>query len=208
MAGSNLINIEEVFELAFGISKSSFKYKVGFDTETMGTINFGNIPTADPSQVHKMSWMGTPIMFPVKFEGGVYNKFNKGVVVNKTMGDHWLPPTTLVDFRRARRITKTPVNGNNGTVKELISFDDWQIRFRIICLDSKQVTAQEELNKLIEWFNLVSAINVIGDLFFQKDIFSIVLTEIDIKQVQGNSTAIPVEITALSDSHFLHQEKR
>lgn len=208
MANSSLINIEEVFELAFGISKTSFKYKVGFDTETMGTINFGNIPTADPVQVHKMSWMGTPIMFPVKFEGGVYNIFDKGIIIDKTMGDLWLPPTTLVDFRRARRITKTHVSGNNGTVKELTTFEDWQIRFRIVCLDSQQSTAYEQLNELIEWFNLVDAINVQGDLFFQKDIFSIVLTEIDIKQVQGNSTAIPVEITALSDSHIMHQEKR
>lgn len=208
MAAPNLINAEDLFEQAFGISKASFKYKIDYDNPVMGSVNYGNIPTAKRTEFHKMSWMGTPIMFPIRFDTGDYYTFDKGLVVDKPMQEFWLPPTTLVDFSRAKRITKTRVNGNNGSVKELTTFEDWKIRFRIICLDCPNRTAYEQLNELLEWWKLVSAIDVTGTQFLQKDIFSIVLMEIDIKQNQGNTSVIPVEITALSDSHILHQENR
>ncbi|MBV7268369.1 DUF6046 domain-containing protein [Winogradskyella luteola] len=191
-------DISQLFNAAFGFVP--IVYKVNEGRQNNGSANYQSIQTVEDEEAQKLSWMGTPIMFPVKFIGQQYQFYNQsGELENKSLKDFDLPPTTVVDFRRAKNITKTNVLGDNGTVKEIYGFDDWQIRIRGLCLDTPTEKAYDLQNELLKWEAVVNSIEVDGDLFIDKNIYRIAIEEIDFRQPQGRHNVIPFEITASSD---------
>ena len=150
----------------------------------------------------KLSWLGTPIMFPMTFKGGNnLRMFNdKGQVERVRYADFPMPGATLVDFSRAKNIGKTEVAGGKGTVKELFSFDDWKIRIRGLCLNEPGIrTATEQKEALIAFEKLADTITVDGYFFRQFGIYQIVINSIIFRQVEGKPWVIPFEIDAESD---------
>lgn len=191
-------DISQLFNAAFGFVPIT--YKVNQNQPTGAKLSYGSLEVEEDVEAKKMSWMGTPIMFPVLFKGGTYRFYNaKSEIVEKTLKDFDLPPTTVVDFRRAKNITKTNVLGNNGTVKEIYGFDDWQIRIRGLCLDTPTIKAYDIQSELLKWEQVVDSIEVEGDLFLDKEIYRLTIEDIDFRQPQGKHNVIPFEITASSD---------
>ncbi|MBU2923058.1 hypothetical protein KO504_17040 [Winogradskyella psychrotolerans] len=194
-------DISQLFNAAFGFIPITYKPQIGL--QPVGKAVYASVPTEEYEAAKKMSWMGTPIMFPVSFisSGNKYLQYNgRGELVEvEDLADFDLPPTTVVDFRRAKNVTKTNVLGSNGTVKEIYGFDDWQIRIRGLCLDTPTVKAYDLQSELLKWDNLADAIEVQGDLFVDKDIYRITIEEINFTQPQGRHNVIPFEITASSD---------
>ncbi|WP_435135712.1 DUF6046 domain-containing protein [Formosa sp. A9] len=191
-------DISQLFNAAFGVTPIT--YKVDNQAPNNGLVNYQSIPVKTYEAAKKMSWMGTPIMFPMKFKGGYYNRYSKaGRLIANPYQDFDLPPATIVDFRRAKNITKTNVLGSTGTVKEIYGFDDWQIRIRGLCLDTPNLSAIDQYKALLRWEEIADSIEVLGELFLDKSIFSITIEDIDFKQAQGKENVIPFEITASSD---------
>jgi len=191
-------DISQLFNAAFGVIPLT--YKVDNTSQSSAYANYPSIQTRPIEEVKKMSWMGTPIMFPFKFRGGYYQKYSQaGRLVSNYYNDFELPPTSIVDFRRAKNITKTNVLGSNGTVKEIYGFDDWQIRIRGLCLDTPEITAYQLHQELLKWEEIADSIEVIGELFKDKSIYKLVIEDMDFKQPQGKHNVIPFEITASSD---------
>ncbi|MGB1307533.1 MAG: DUF6046 domain-containing protein [Oceanihabitans sp.] len=191
-------DISQLFNAAFGFIPIS--YKAENNPAANAATGYSSIPTKSPVEAKKMSWMGTPIMFPVKFKGGSYQYYKQtGILAKKAINDFELPPTTIVDFRRAKNITKTNVLGSNGTVKEIYGFHDWHIRIRGLCLDTPKIKAYEQHQELLKWEAIADSVEVVGDLFKDKSIFRITIEDVDFKQPQGKHNVIPFEITASSD---------
>lgn len=191
-------DISQLFNAAFGVIPLT--YKVEQDAQQNGEASYPTIQTKPLAEAKKMSWMGTPIMFPMKFVGGSYQFYkSSGILAQKSLNDFELPPTTIVDFRRAKNITKTNVLGSNGTVKEIYGFDDWQIRIRGLCLDTPDITAYQLHQELLKWEDIADSIEVIGELFKDKSIYRLTIEDMDFKQPQGKHNVIPFEITASSD---------
>lgn len=194
-------DISQLFNAAFGFVPITYKPEVG--NQNSGEAVYGSVAVEETETAKKLSWMGTPIMFPISFisSGNKYLYYNGlGQLKEKeNLADFDLPPTTVVDFRRAKNITKTNVLGNNGTVKEIYGFDDWQIRIRGLILDTPTEKAYDIQSELLKWDNLADDIEVKGDLFLDKDIYRITIEEIDFRQPQGRHNVIPFEITASSD---------
>lgn len=191
-------DISQLFNAAFGFVPITYKPEVG--NQNSGEAVYQSVPVVTEEEAKKLSWMGTPIMFPVVFKGGTYRFYNSNAEpVEKPLKDFDLPPTTVVDFRRAKNITKTNVLGDNGTVKEIYGFDDWQIRLRGLILDTPNEKAFDIQSNLLEWEKIVDSIEVQGDLFLQKDIYRLTIEEVDFRQPQGRHNVIPFEITASSD---------
>ncbi len=143
---------------------------------------------------------GTPIIFPVQFRGGDYPIYDwYGKPKMKRYDDLWLPATTMVDFSRAKNAIKTNVLGANGTVKEIFGFDDWNIRIRMLCLNDNRFKAREYADMLQDWFEIAGGINVFGSIFSKKEIYNIVIENIDIKSVTGSPDVIPIELSAVSN---------
>ncbi|WP_438710863.1 DUF6046 domain-containing protein [Aquimarina muelleri] len=190
-------DIATLLSNAFGINTANFVLPT--DAPQNGDAKYASIPVREKKEAKKMSWLGTPIIYPTVFKGGSYQQYNQGVLELKSFQDFDIPPATLIDFRRAKNITKTRLIGNTGTVKEIYGFDDWQIRFRGLCLDTPQISAYEQQQELLKWENLADSIEVIGELFIDKSIYRLVIEDISFRQPEGKQNIIPFEIAAVSD---------
>lgn len=200
-------NISQLFELAFGVKNPIYLTVPILKRETP-EIKYSNISVkeneaeVDDQEAIRLSRFGTPIIFPVKFKGGLYKVYDsKGKIEQKQFEDFWFPPATMVDFTRAKNITKTDVLGGNGTVKEIFGFDDWSIRIRTICIKD-EMSAREYEKRIIDWDKAVQSISVEGDLFGWKDIHNLTIDEIDIKSIDGSPNMIPIELQCSSDEPF------
>lgn len=192
-------NLSELFQLAFGQNSPVF-IPQSINPPQRNGVEFTGISVKPDEEANRMSWLGTPILFPIKFKKGTYKTFTvDGELEEIRLSDFYLPPATLVDFRRAKNVTKTNVLGDTGTVKEIFGFDDWKIRIKGLCLNEPNRTAYEQLQELLQWEQLSDNINVSGQLFTDKEINSIVIESIEVPQVQGKPNVIPFTINAVSD---------
>ncbi len=198
---NSIYNIPALFQMAFGLQPP---YQVNTERKGNDTaIHYQvGIKEVAPNEAERLSKMGTPIVFPVKFESGNYQFYNKNSQIEKrNVSDFWFPPATMVDFSRAKNITKTNVIGGSGTVKEIYGLDDWSIRIRTLCI-ADELSEREYERRIIEWANVVESIPVVGDLFTKKDIFNIVIESIDIQSLEGMPKVIPIELNCVSDEPF------
>ena len=204
---SNLFGIDnravlgQLFKTAFGVSPVYITVPIGKPKQVK--IEGFNPSVKDEfvneDQVLK-SVYGTPIVFPVQFRGGDYPVYDwYGKPKMKRYDDLWLPATTMVDFSRAKNVIKTNVLGANGTIKEVFGFDDWNIRIRMLCINDNKYKAREYADMLQDWFEIAGGINVFGSIFSKKEIYNIVIENIDIKSVTGSPDVIPIEMTAVSN---------
>ncbi|TLP81354.1 DUF6046 domain-containing protein [Maribacter sp. ACAM166] len=200
-------NINTLFEIAFGI-KNYAMYRpegVGSLPNAPGFV-YNNIDFIESlEETARVSYMGTPIVFPIKFRGENYKFYNSnGEIENFPVADFDLPSATLVNFRHPKIVSKTTALASNGTVKEMYGFDDWVVDIRGICLrdpgHATAKTAYEQHQKLIEFDEVADSITVIGDLFTDKNISKLTILETEFKQVQGKPGVIPFYMRCISDS--------
>ena len=197
----NRYNISRLFKLAFGVNLPVY-LTVPIGKEPARTAEYGSIRTVEREEAMRLSKLGTPIVFPVKFTAGSYKFYDyQSKIVEKQLADFWLPPATMVDFSRVKNISRTDVIGGNGTVKEIYGFDDWQIRIRAVC-HNDELSAREYEKRLIEWSEVIQSISVEGDLFGWKNIHNLVIESIDIRSLEGTPNIIPIELNCISDEPF------
>lgn len=191
-------------------SKIGPGYSIPENQKNENGIYYPNITlkSDDDSGEIDVTWMGTPVLFPIRFLGEGMDKPYRiykpsGELQEVKMSTFNLPAATVSDFSRAKNIVTTDVLGGNGTVKELFGFDDWQIRLRGICITDparqNSKTAQEQKEALMQWENIAGSIKVEGMLFQEKHINEIVIQSINIRQLEGKPWAIPFEINAISN---------
>ncbi|MFD2566076.1 DUF6046 domain-containing protein [Pseudotenacibaculum haliotis] len=192
-------NLQELFRVAFGKTDPVYTTD-SVSSDQKKNIAFTGVTVQPKQKAERMSWLGTPILFPVLFKGGTYQEYlPNGQITEVVMSDFYLPAATLVDFRREKNITETPVLGDDGTVKEIFGFGDWKIRIKGLCLDEPGSSALDQITEILTWENLIGSIQISGELFSKKDIGSIVIKSIEVPQVQGKPGVIPFTINAISD---------
>ena len=197
----NRYNISQLFKLAFGVNLPVY-LTVPIGKQPTHTAEYGSIRTVEREEAMRLSKLGTPIVFPVKFTAGSYKFYDyQSKIVEKQLSDFWLPPATMVDFSRVKNISRTDVIGGNGTVKEIYGFDDWQIRIRTVC-HNDELSSREYEKRLIEWSEVIQSISVEGDLFGWKNIHNLVIESIDIRSLEGTPNIIPIELNCISDEPF------
>uniref|UniRef100_UPI0039A4D0B7 DUF6046 domain-containing protein n=1 Tax=Ornithobacterium rhinotracheale TaxID=28251 RepID=UPI0039A4D0B7 len=199
----NRYNISQLFKKAFGINNPVYL------TPSLGGYKYEEpryqpkVKEVDLGEADRLSQMGTPVVFPMRFEAGYYKFYDaSSKLVERELPDFWFPPATLVDFSRAKNITKTDVIGASGTVKEIYGLDDWSVRIRTLCISDQHMKSRDYERRLVEWANVVQSIPVEGDLFGKKDIFNLVIESIDITSIEGSPNVIPVELNCVSDEPF------
>jgi hypothetical protein len=197
----NRYNISQLFKLAFGTNLPVY-LTVPIGKEPAHTAEYGSIRTVGREEAMRLSKLGTPIVFPMKFTAGSYKFYDyQSKIVEKQLSDFWLPPATMVDFSRVKNISRTDVIGGNGTVKEIYGFDDWQIRIRTVC-HNDELSSREYEKRLIEWSEVIQSVSVEGDLFGWKNIHNLVIESIDIRSLEGTPNIIPIELNCISDEPF------
>jgi hypothetical protein len=198
-------NAGQLLQMAFGLNGPAYKYSPADDKPANSGFPNLDIKQADSSE--RLSWMGTPIMFPITLKGGTYKVFDKdGNVVDYQIEDFEMPAATIVNFTQPKIIQRTQMPANMGTVKEFYSFDDWDVRIRGLCLDddtrNRAKTAKEQKQELLKWNRICSAVNVVGELFFEKDINALSLGDVNFTTLERKPNVFPFEIACFSDHRF------
>lgn len=197
----NRVALGQLFKAAFGVSPVYMTVPIGSTNEVKITGFNAQVKEDDINEDELLtSVYGTPIIYPVQFEGSEYPVYDKyGKLIKKKFEKLWLPATTMVDFSRAKNTIKTNVLGANGTVKEYFGFDDWQIRIRMLCINDKNYTARQYAELITEWSRIAGSIKVQGSILTKKEIYSLSIDDIDIKTLAGSPGVIPIELSCSSD---------
>ena len=94
--------------------------------------------------------------------------------------------------------------GTYGTVKEIYGLDDWNIMIQGFCIEDRKRqgyrTVAEQVNALCKFRKVTEAIGVTGSIFNDKEIYAILIEELNFNPVQGNSSVMPFTIRAISDT--------
>ena len=189
-------DLSDLFARAFGHTTSLY----ATPSAANASPSLSGVRVKQALQAKKMSWLGTPILSAVKFKRGTYQAYRaNGELHSVERGDFSLPAAALIDFKRSKNLTQTPVLGDTGTVKEVFGFDNWHISIKGFCLDEPQQKAYEQLAALLEWEALAGGIEVSGELFTDKRIYKLVIQGISIPQIQGSPGVIPFTLEAVSD---------
>lgn len=199
MEASNY-NVSSLFQSAFGIT-SPIYIPVQFKKDPPNNISYKGLEVLpDYYESTSKSWMGTPIVFSAKFNGGNYRQYRlDGTTEMISMEEFTLPPATMFSFRRAKNINRTNVLGSNGTVKEIYGFDDWIIDVRGLCLDEPTRSAAEQIDTLLKWEQIADGINISGQLFSQHKIDRIAMADWSDNITQGKPGVVPFSFQMYSD---------
>jgi len=200
-------DISLLYNAAFGLAGRFITYPLAKTlTEQSGAdIIFPGVEVVSREEAIQLSYLGTPIIYPVTFKGGFYKVYNhQGEIIEKSLADFRLPLATLVDFQRVKIKQKTRVVGSKSSVKEVYGHENWQIRIRGLCLDDPKhpqlaTTYLDQHARLLEFEELADSIEVEGDLFKEKSIYRLDINDINFPQLQGKPRVLPFEMTCESD---------
>ena len=199
-------NINTLFEIAFGVTNiATYRPRsVGSPADGRKFLYKDVTVTDDDEEIGRMSYLGTPVVFPITFSGGKYQTYNNaGEITTEDFREFELPVATLVNFRRPKIIRKTKIPGSKGTVKELYGSDDWLIDIRGICLADPShawaKTAMQQHEALVNFDRIFDSINLSGVLFEKKSIHKLVIDDISFTQLPGKPKIMPFTIRASSD---------
>lgn len=217
---SATFNISELYNAAFGFgrgrlpirfetpskqeNKTDLSYTIPSDNGSETIIKF-DLPAIDNvEEALEKSALGTPILFPITFDGRKYNVYdNSGKIVQKEMPSFRLPISTICEFSISKIDTLTPLSGGVGSVKEIYGFDDWSINIKGLCFPDPshpQTSNPYEQDRILtEWKMLADAVDITGELFLSRGIHQIYIRDIKSSQLPGKPNFIPFEITAFSD---------
>ena len=193
---------------AFGVGLSRIRRygrlgEAGNGMQRVGTNLFVDVPEAQVTEGNVTSSMGVPILMPVKFLGSRYKTLGQGgQPVFVEYPDWQMPPATLVEVTRSKIIQRTRIAGRNGTVKEYIGEDDWQVTFKglIVNPDSMDAPPETGIRAFREMTGVPDAIGVEADIFEWLGIDSLVVTRRSpLIQLEGFSNVVGYSFEAFSD---------
>jgi hypothetical protein len=140
---------------------------------------------------------------------GIYKTWdNLGKLVDAKFPKFLMPLATMVDFDRPKIVNKTPIQGGNGTVKEIYSLGDWDIDIKGIILPDKhnpytQQSVPQQMELIQQFHEIAGSIKVEGQIFAQRNIGRIVTESLRFASVQGHPNMMQYSIKAVSDEDFI-----
>lgn len=130
--------------------------------------------------------LGTPIHLPLELDG-------------------WrLPNEPLIDVAATKLIVKTPIDGNDGTFKELYSNGDYELTIRGICIDDADPDRypEDQVRRLRNILELRSHVRIVNRLTSLWNIEHVAIESWSFPAVPGQLGMQGYEIRCTSDREF------
>lgn len=144
-------------------------------------------------------YAGNRIATTIELGGGPFKTYGaNGAPETRNLNALKLPPTTLVEYRRSKIVTKVQAAGG-GTFKEVFALGDWELNIFGVAIDWQDQSVEQVLAQLMEREQLASSIPVGGKLFNLLGIERILIESFEAKQLPGSPAKIPFSLTAVSD---------
>jgi hypothetical protein len=123
------------------------------------------------------------------------------------LGGVQLPNEPTVSASMSKTVVETPLTGNSrrGTVKELISCNDYEITIQGVCIDQEHVNAypEEQVKEIVALFERNEALLVESLFTGYLGITRLVLKTLDFAEMRGIQHSQAYKITAVSDEDFM-----
>lgn len=114
-------------------------------------------------------------------------------------------PYAVMTVSGKKTIVETPLVGAQGTVKELISVDDWQITIAGILETGLGIYPEDDIREIITLYNSnesVSLISAFSDIIFDYGSDKVVITDISFPPMDGCEDMQAVKIECTSDAPY------
>lgn len=162
------------------------------DNPYTGKINQDN--DKDP-ELYK-SLLGTPVVINLKLEAVRYTDFTTGRTVSTS---ELIFDTILCTVSQAKRIKTTEIQGADGTVKEYIGLDDYNVQINGIICGSNGKHPAAEVTALKQMLDAPVPIPVVSSFLNRLNIYNIVVMDYTLPQEAGGYSKQDFSIMALSD---------
>ncbi len=182
MPGTNLIQIHQLYQLAFGINMMPRPFRI--DTGVYLQEETGHIDhfTAGAQYSDLSGSLGTPLFMPCKLD------------------DIWLPNEPLITVSGQNTIVKTVLTGVKGSVKELINTDDYTIRIQGIIVNEYGDDLPEDMIRRIRTIcEKRESISVNNRLLTLFDIHQVAIESFSFPGIEGQQNCQAYDITCISD---------
>ena len=123
-------------------------------------------------------------------------------IVLEHKGTEYEIPNAVISIRGKKSIVETAMVGRKGTVKELISVDDYEIRIAGVCLDVD--FPDQQINSLNELYNINESVTLkcaLTDIFLDEE-DKVVIKSIDFAEMKGCETAQVFTMELVTDRSF------
>jgi hypothetical protein len=182
------------------------RYSTAQTTERNKGTDYEKIRTYDFTKEVALSYLGTPLFFPMTIDGVL------------------LPNAPLITVSAVKNVVKTPVAGRDYTVKEIVSLDDYKINIKGIATNYDPIngvakntssTVYEEFPE--DWLVLLNnlykrkqsektkdtiSLPVQCDFLRMLGIHYIVIERISFPPMVGVQSALAYELEAVSDENI------
>ena len=152
---------------------------------------------ASPDPELYKSALGTPVVIDLAFESVTYKDFVSGKSL-RTPGIKF--ETILCTITQAKKIIKTEIQGRDGTVKEYIGLDDYQVNINGIIVGENRVYPKSVVLQLKAVLDAPVPIPVVSDFLNNLGVFNIVVNDYALPQVAGGQSKQDFSINAISDA--------
>ena len=176
--GSNVFDLSSLYQLVYGF--------IPVQTPTELVMNTVQGENDFPYTVSPL--LSAPLVFPLTFNKGLDNEFQ-------------LPIEPMIQIDVVKNIVRTPIAGDDGTVKELIGMQDFRISIRGVLIGDDGNYPEELLRKLRAAFEGDEA-KVTCKLLSYFNINQIVMEALRLPALEGYEDMQPFEIEAWSDKDW------
>lgn len=140
--------------------------------------------------------LGTPVMQNITFGSVTYTDFiTKQTITTKAL----TLINILLTVSQAKKIITTEIQGRNGTVKEYIGMDDYEININGIIAGDNGIHPKEDINSLMSMLTARVTTPVTCEYLQNLGIHQIVIKDFTLQQDAGGVSYQNFSITALSD---------
>lgn len=162
-----------------------------------GSYDAGAQALATDPELYK-SMLGTPVLTEVAISGGRYTRWTGRQQQQLTFPTIRIP-AAVVEVSRAKRIVTTQVAGRDGTFKEYIGADDYQVVIRTVLASDSYQYPRDQVDALKQVENANVALNVSGRALEIHGISRLVIQEARWPSPGNLVNVQPVELICLSD---------
>lgn len=186
---NNSFNLLSLYSQVFNIK--GVRFAIPRTDRAEQAADYGSLQTLSKPNPKALSFLGTPIYEQITF---------KIPLGSGNFRDFTLTDWPLIDVSASKNIIKTPIKGRNGTVKEYINIDDYQITLRGILINYTGDAYPEDLvNDIHQLFVVNAEMQVTTPLLNLLDVHNVVITNLKLPEVEGYNHIQPFIISAISD---------
>lgn len=193
-------DINTLFKQAFGFGRGKpFDSSQAQEPQIRHEIDFDDLPTSNDDE-------GTEF---VQVRNSLNATLADGRVIFMPMrlGGLILPNEPSISISSRKNIVETALTGSTrrGTVKELISIEDWQVTIRGIAFNekSKVVYPEDQVKSLRDLYEKNESLEVMCALTNLMGIYRLVITGFELPEMIGVQHAQAYQFTCVSDEDFL-----